>query len=823
MIDCKCGNSLRCELLAPAGSYETMLVAFNAGADAVYVGGQKFGARAFAGNFNEEELVKAINYAHMFDKKLYLTVNTLIKEEEFSQLYDYIKPYYEAGLDAVIVQDIGVLKFIAGNFTDLPIHCSTQMTITGEEFGKVLAENKSVTRIVTPRELNLAEIKKMYTVTGLEIESFVHGALCYCYSGQCLLSSIIGARSGNRGRCAQPCRLTFSNAEQKVDNKHLLSPKDLCTLEILPEIIETGVYSLKIEGRMKKPEYVASVVAIYRKYIDRYLKNGKKNYKVIQEDIDTLKDIYNRGGFTDGFYKRQNGSEMMTINRPNHCGVKVGNVLDINQNIIKIQTVRDIKKGDILEIDSDTEFFAPYDIRKGEIFDYKFKQKIRFGNVKEVIRTRNEALINTLLNSYMYDEKGKIRLLKRRVNIDITILKDKNIEAAMWDNSFSVTTNGNVPLEAKNKPITKDFVVKQLGKLGETCFAADSINVQLDEGLFVTVSELNEIRRSLVELFAEEIKETYRRYVDNRVNKDNGLNIADSLNKDNSLNTNIAYKTIEKSYSDFSNNITVLVSDMKQFETVISIYRGNRIYLEYAQFSLEEIASAVKMGNEKNVEVFIALPYILRANAKAMLEKEIDTLRKIEPSGYLFRNLESFFYLKNKGINIKKVIFDSNIYAFNNETIKYYKSIGADIITASYETNGNEFKLLDRSFMEINVYGYFPVMLTAGCVRKTMNKCLKTLLSADEACKLKSKDTTIVDRKSSSFTVRTVCRYCYNIIYNSVPIGLFQNIDELEALGFCGYRISFTTESPEEIENILLNYKNLKSNYTKGHFKRGVE
>lgn len=823
MIDCKCGNSLRCELLAPAGSYETMLVAFNAGADAVYVGGRKFGARAFAGNFNEEELVRAINYAHMFDKKLYLTVNTLIKEEEFSQLYDYIKPYYEAGLDAVIVQDIGVLKFIAGNFTDLPIHCSTQMTITGEEFGKVLAENKSVTRIVTPRELNLAEIKKMYTVTGLEIESFVHGALCYCYSGQCLLSSIIGARSGNRGRCAQPCRLTFSNAEQKVDNKHLLSPKDLCTLEILPEIIEAGVYSLKIEGRMKKPEYVASVVAIYRKYIDRYLKNGKKNYKAAQEDIDTLKDIYNRGGFTDGFYKRQNGSEMMTINRPNHCGVKVGNVLDINQNIIKIQTVRDIKKGDILEIDSDTEFFAPYDIRKGDIFDYKFKQKIRFGNVKEVIRTRNEALINTLLNNYMYDEKGKIRLLKRRVNIDIAILKDKNIEAAMWDNSFSVTANGNVPLEAKNKPITKDFVVKQLGKLGETCFAADSINVQLDEGLFVTVSELNEIRRSLVELLTKEIKETYRRYVDNRVNKDNGLNIADSLNKDNSLNTNTAYKTIEKSYSDFSNNITVLVSDMKQFEKVISIYRGNRIYLEYAQFSLEEIASAVKMVNEKNVEVFIALPYILRANAKAMLEKEIDTLREIEPSGYLFRNLESFFYLKNKGINIKKVIFDSNIYAFNNETIKYYKSIGADIITASYETNGNEFKLLDRSFMEINVYGYFPVMLTAGCVRKTMNKCLKTLLSADEACKLKSKDTTIVDRKSSSFTVRTVCRYCYNIIYNSVPIGLFQNIDELEALGFCGYRISFTTESPEEIENILLNYKNLKSNYTKGHFKRGVE
>lgn len=808
MIDCKCGNDLRCELLAPAGSYETMVVAFNAGADAVYVGGQKFGARAFAGNFNEEELVRAINYAHMFDKKLYLTVNTLIKEEEFSQLYDYIKPYYEAGLDAVIVQDIGVLKFIADNFSDLPIHCSTQMTITGEEFGKVLAENKSVTRIVTPRELNLSEIKKMYTATGLEIESFVHGALCYCYSGQCLLSSIIGARSGNRGRCAQPCRLTFSNTELKVDSKHLLSPKDLCTLEILPEVIEAGVYSLKIEGRMKKPEYVASVVAIYRKYIDEYLKNGKKNYKVAQGDIDTLKDIYNRGGFTDGFYKRQNGSEMMTIDRPNHCGVKVGNILNKNQNIIKVQAVRDIKKGDILEIDSDTEFFAPYDIRKGDIFDYKFKQKIRFGNVKEVIRTRNENLINTLLNNYMYDEKGKIRLLKRKVNIDITILRDKGIIATMWDKKFSVTANGNIPLEAKNKPITKDFVVKQLNKLGETCFICDNINVQLDEGLFVTVSELNEIRRSLVELFTDNIQQAYKRYIDTSPTSEAGEGVYSDLTN----NTTVS-----------ESNITVLVSDMEQFEKVVSIYKGNRIYLEYAQFSLKEIGNAVKKGNEKNIEVFIALPYIFRANAKAAFEREIEALKEIQPSGYLFRNLESFFYLKNKGIAMKKVIFDSNIYAFNNETIKYYKSIGADIITASYETNANEFRLLDRTFMEINVYGYFPVMLTAGCVRKTMNKCLKSSLSDSQACELKSKDTKLVDRKSSSFTVRTVCRYCYNIIYNSVPIGLFSNIDELEALGFCGYRINFTVESSDEIENILLNYKNLESDYTKGHFKRGVE
>ena len=229
------------------------------------------------------------------------------------------------------------------------------------------------------------------------------------------------------------------------------------------------------------------------------------------------------------------------------------------------------------------------------------------------------------------------------------------------------------------------------------------------------------------------------------------------------------------------------------------------------------------MGVKRNIEIFIALPYIFRDNVKILFEKELDTLKEIHPDGYLFRNLESYFYMKNKNIDIKKSVFDSNIYSFNNETMKYYKSIGADIVTASYETNSKEFKLLDKSFMEINVYGYFPVMITAGCVRKTMNKCLKGFTTNNLNSLAKSSDTKLIDRKSSQFTVRTVCRYCYNVIYNSVPIGLFSNLNELEELGFKSYRISFTVETPNEIEDILLNYKNLKNDYTKGHFKRGVE
>ncbi len=309
------------ELLAPAGSYETMMAAFHAGADAVYIGGSAFGARAYADNPDEDMLIRAIRYAHIHGKKLYLTVNTLLKEEELhNKLYSYLRPYYEEGLDAVIVQDLGVLRFIREHFKDLPVHASTQMTITGELSAKHL-EELGVARVVTARELSLSEIKAIHDTCEIEIESFVHGALCYCYSGQCLFSSLAGGRSGNRGRCAQPCRLPYQLQDgSKVlipENKgYLLSPKDLNTIHRLPEILDAGVYSLKIEGRMKKPEYTAGVVSIYRKYLDYALKYGKEGYCVSKEDEKSLFDLFNRNGFTDGYYFRQNGKQMITLTKP---------------------------------------------------------------------------------------------------------------------------------------------------------------------------------------------------------------------------------------------------------------------------------------------------------------------------------------------------------------------------------------------------------------------------------------------------------------------------------------------------------------------------
>lgn len=308
-------KNLMAEVLAPAGSYDIFKAVVNAGADAVYLGGTQFGARAYAGNLNNEELIKAIDYAHIFDRKVYLTVNTLLKNREIEDgLYEYILPLYEAGLDAVIVQDYGVMKFINDNFPGLDIHASTQMTITEPEYIDFLSRY-NVTRIVPARELSLSDIRRLRdyadTVgkgTPMEIECFVHGTLCYAYSGQCFMSSFLGGRSGNRGRCAGTCRLEYEKNKIKAP---LLSLKDLCTLDILPDILDAGVYSLKIEGRMKSASYAAGVTGVYRHYVDECI-NNRDNYRVRREDIDYLNNLFDRGGMTNGYYVRHNGRDMIS-------------------------------------------------------------------------------------------------------------------------------------------------------------------------------------------------------------------------------------------------------------------------------------------------------------------------------------------------------------------------------------------------------------------------------------------------------------------------------------------------------------------------------
>lgn len=306
------------EILAPAGSMECLRAAVAAGADAIYLGGTKFGARAYAQNLSEEDLVQAIEYVHIHGRKIYMTVNTLLKDRELNELHAYLLPYYKAGLDGVIVQDIGAVKFIGEYFPEMPVHASTQMTITNT-LGADFLKRYGITRVVPARELSLKEIRDMKKQTGLEMECFVHGALCYCYSGQCLLSSMIGGRSGNRGQCAQPCRLPYQTEGKKPAD--LMSLKDLCTIDILPELIDAGIDSFKIEGRMKQPEYVYTVVKMYRKYADQYLKlqkegKGKSSYHVSEADKRELLATYQRRGYCEGYYYQHNGKDMVSLKRP---------------------------------------------------------------------------------------------------------------------------------------------------------------------------------------------------------------------------------------------------------------------------------------------------------------------------------------------------------------------------------------------------------------------------------------------------------------------------------------------------------------------------
>ncbi len=417
------------ELLAPAGNKEAFLGAIHAGADAVYLAGNRFGARAYADNFTEDELIDCIRYAHLFGRRIYLTVNTLIKEAEFSELYDYLLPYYKAGLDGVIVQDIGVFAFVRKHFPDMELHVSTQMTITGKYSASLLKE-MGACRVVPARELSLEEMVSIKEATGLEIEAFIHGAMCYCYSGQCLFSSILGGRSGNRGRCAQPCRLPYKVQDKDKITKECypLSLKDMCTIEYLPQLIEAGIDSFKIEGRMKKPEYAAGVTAIYRKYIDKYYNEKGKPFHVSKKDLDKLSCLYIRSERQDGYYHKHNGKDMITLDSPAYSGSDDNLLAHIRttyleqapkQSIIMYGTFLTGEKASVTLVMDDLSVTVA-----GEIVSVAQKQPITSENVEKQLKKLGDSIFQasdimiTISENAFYPLKA-INELRRKAVIQL--------------------------------------------------------------------------------------------------------------------------------------------------------------------------------------------------------------------------------------------------------------------------------------------------------------------------------------------------------------------------------------------------------------------
>ena len=387
------------ELLAPAGSIESLYAAINNGADAVYLGGSKFSARAYASNFDNETMKKAVDYCHSYGVKIYVTMNTLLKEKELNEAIKYVGYLYEIGVDALIVQDLGLVNLIQEKYNDFEIHASTQVTIHNGE-GAIYFKEKGFTRIVLSRELSLEEIKHISKDLNIETEMFIHGALCVCYSGQCLMSSMIGGRSGNRGRCAQPCRMEYTLKSNNMGEKkaYLLSPKDMCTIENIKDIIDSGAYSLKVEGRMKRPEYVAGVVENYRKAIDKEYYNKKFN---VQEGKKVLLQLFNREGFSTAYLRKNIGKDMMSYKFPKNTGVEIGKVLDNGEVILKeslslgdgirfkdkgftlskiLKNKQEVKKEEI----GDRVTLFPKEYKKGEIL-YRTSSKELFLSLEESI------------------------------------------------------------------------------------------------------------------------------------------------------------------------------------------------------------------------------------------------------------------------------------------------------------------------------------------------------------------------------------------------------------------------------------------------------
>lgn len=801
----------RVEILAPAGSMECLKAAIAAGADAVYTGGALFGARAYAHNLTEEELLEAIDYVHLHGRRLYLTVNTLIKDREMEkQMYDYLLPYYRQGLDAVIVQDIGLFRFIRKHFPDLPIHASTQMTLTGVDGAKFL-EKEGAQRIVTSRELSMAEVKKIADETELEIESFVHGALCYCYSGQCLFSSFIGGRSGNRGQCAQPCRLLYRTPEAKRP-QYLLSLKDICTLELIPEMIESGIYSFKIEGRMKKPEYAAAVAFQYRKYADLYLKYyeecpagedpaayAMKKYRVREEDRQMLLDLYNRGGFHTGYYHTQNGREMISLNRPNHAGVPAVKVLAKKGRNVTAKALTDLYPQDIIELpmrkgrEKADNYTCKDAVRKGMNVQIPVFADTPFKRDEIWMRTRNSTLIDTLREEFV---NGKI---KERICGTFRLYPQETATLTVKCRDAEITVAGEKAQEALSQPMSRERIEKQLRKTGNTEFEFSFLKVEIGEKVFLPMQSLNELRREALETLEKVICEKYRRSGEVKDPEED---------------------TIELSMEEeVLSGWTASVRTAEQMEVILEEEAIGRIYVDCTMFpriwEKDSYVEWITKVHAAGKEIYLVMPYIFRERTRKQYEAAYNRIFGAGWDGILIANYESFAFLKEHGYT-GRIMTDYNLYEFNQESRKFWKEKGVFEFTAPVELTERELQDLRVKDGEVIVYGYLPMMISAGCIQKTTRGCLK-----------KSGQTTITDRYRNPFVVKNECDYCYNILYNYVPLYLGDRMEEVYQIGPGRIRLMFTTERQQEVRQILSAYfegKELsEGTYTRGHWKRGIK
>lgn len=750
-------EKMNVEILAPGGSKEAIYAGLACGADAIYTGTSRFSARAFADNPSVTELCEILDYAHLHGKKVYLTVNTLLTERELEeQLYEVLCPLYESGLDAVIVQDLGVMDYVHTYFPHMDIHASTQMSfVSGEAMN--LLKPYGVTRVVPARELSIGEIRDVRKNTDLELEVFVHGALCYCYSGQCLMSKVIGGRSGNRGMCAQPCRLPYEWENGKMG--YILSTKDMCTLSQVGTWIEAGVDSFKIEGRMKKPVYTAYTAHLYRIYADAWISGIPKTDKELQRDLLNLADIYNRGGFCSGYAFSSSKKEIFYPKKNGHYGVKVGDVTRVNKNTVEYKVTQPTQYQDVLEFrDGDQNAVYEYTVKEGALMGEtviaRFKPGSRLKKGQSVFRTKNSALLSNIEEMM---EKGK-RTQQQAVRGIFTAKKGEPIRLVVYRGDYKSVAEGVVAEDASNRAVGALEVERRLKKTGNSSFFFEELWMDVDENLFFPLGHIAALRREAFEQLEQAILHEHHR--------------EHPLEKGKAED---AWKVQERQDGWRGTIITVTnaeqISAVHKVRTITS--QNTRLHLKLDEISPEKWKSCVQEA--KDLSYYISLPAVLRKkNQNQFLvwwKMYGECFNSEKCVGVIVNSLEAFPMLSQIQMEKKECLAGTEFYRWNRRTKKIHQDFGVH----------QEMTL---------AYGRTAVMISEGCVSMQLYGC------RGEGEK---RSITISTPKKDTFTVVNYCRYCYNVIYEKEAS--WHDVEAVSSGGMPEIRFGYETE--EEVRKVL--------------------
>ena len=698
------------ELLSPAGNMQCLKAAIQAGCDAVYLGGYKFGARTFAGNFDNEEMIEAINYAHLYGVKIYVTVNTIIYENEVEEFMEYVDFLYKNNADALIIQDIGMLDLIRKTYPNFELHASTQMHLHNKE-GVDLARKLGVKRCVIARETDFQTIKNIKDNIDMDLEVFVHGALCISYSGQCLMSSLIGGRSGNRGSCAGSCRLKydFIHNNKKINkDDYILSTKDLNSLENIGKLIDIGVDSFKLEGRMKSPAYVYTVTKLYRKAIDSYLQKGK--VEIDEKELNNLRKIFNRK-FTRGFLFNEDNNEYTNPYRPNHLGIEIGKVIDVKGSnaIVKLIDNLSINDGIRFVGKKDTGLILTSMFKNGKKVTKAYKGDVVSIKIKEDVKVGSIVLKTTDYNLNKEIEE-QIKQEVRKVNItgEVNLYIDKPVQFTISDGINEVKVIGNNVQKSINAPILKEKVGEQLNKLGSTIYKFESLKINMDENIFISIKELNELRRNAIELLNE--KRLYKRdYVKGKYSidipdfereqkysvqinslkqyemiKDKNYQVIyiDDLDTFKQIEDDRKILKLERVINEYLNYKTSLLvgelGSINYYENIITDFSLN-IVNSYSvallhSLGVKRITLSYEMTDEQIMELINA--YNKRYNKNPNLELIVYANEEVMISKFnlnKYFNVESNSFLKDRFGNLYPIIVKNNLMHIYNYKYRYYE------------------------------------------------------------------------------------------------------------------------------------------------------